>query len=318
MKLSSALHDRPDAPLRRPAALVMVMSLLIAACGGATTPATVSPTKATTPTQATTPSLAPTPTEAPTPSPDPEHPVGMIAIGHSGLTGEGTADAGNPDYDNSWATGTAPAVDSIYLRLMAVRPEFEGHVANTARGGAKASALVAQATSALSAVPVPAFAIISTIDNDIQCDGQDLDRVAKFGQDVAAGIKVITATSPNVRILIIGQFGRPDATFLKSLIARDPTAVYGLQGDGPCDALDASGKLVQAHLDYLITLIDAFEAEQARVCALVPQCQTDGGVRKAWVDHLEYFSPDWNHLNVVGQAAEAAQMWPVVQKAMGL
>jgi hypothetical protein len=289
-----------------------LVSLLAAACGGGAGTATVAPTAAVSPT------IAPSPTAAPTASPDRAHPVGMIAIGHSGLTGEGTAGEGEPAYDSSWATGTSVDVDSIYLRITAVRPEYLGHVANTAQGGAKASALVAQATSALSAVPVPAFALISTIDNDIQCDGQDLGRVAKFGQDVASGIKVITTASPNVKILVIGQFGRPNAAFLKSIVAKDPTVLTAIEGDGPCDAFDPSGKLLQSRLDYLTTLIDAFEAEETRVCGLVPQCSTDGGVRKSWVDHLEYFSPDWNHLNVLGQAAEAKQMWPVVAQVLGL
>ena len=57
---------------------------------------------------------------------------------------------------------------------------------------------------------------------------------------------------------------------------------------------------------------DAYEAEQARVCAAFPQCRTDGSVRAAYLDTLENFSPDWAHLNVKGQAAEAALIWPVV------
>lgn len=298
--------------LRASIAPVVLVGLLAAACGGNPGAATVAPT------QATSPTLAATGPAAPTATADPEHPVGMAAIGHSGLTGEGTAGLEEPAYDNSWATGTSVDVNSIYLRLAAVRPEFEGHVANTAQGGAKSSALVAQATSALSAVPVPAFVIISTIDNDIQCDGKDLGRIPQFGQNVTAVLNLIVAASPRVKILIVGQFGRPSATFLQSIVAKDPTALSAIEGDGPCDAFDTSGKLVQSRLDYLSMLIDAFEAEQTRVCALVPQCSTDGGVRKAWVDHLEYFSPDWNHLNVLGQAAEAEQMWPVVQKVLGL
>ena len=74
-------------------------------------------------------------------------PVGVIAIGHSGLTGEGS-DPNRPGQvalENSWATGTSPQVNSIYRRLVAVRPETEGHVANTAEGGAPAATLLAQA-----------------------------------------------------------------------------------------------------------------------------------------------------------------------------
>ena len=36
-----------------------------------------------------------------------------------------------------------------------------------------------------------------------------------------------------------------------------------------------------------------------------PYCMTDGGVRKAYKDIIENFSPDLAHLNVKGQAAEA-------------
>ena len=294
-----------------PAAIV-VLSMLAAACGANSGAATIGPTAAASPTS------GPTPTVAPTATPDHAHPVGMIAIGHSGLTGEGTADFGQPAYDNSWATGTSVHVNSVYLRLTTAQPAFQGHVANTAQGGAKSSALLAQATSALAALPVPAFVIVSTIDNDIQCDGNDLGRLPQFGKNVAAALNLIVAASPNVKVLIVGQFGRPSAAFLKSIVAKDATAISGFQGDGPCDAFDANGKIVQAHLDNLTALIDAFEAEETRVCGLVPQCSTDGGVRKAWVDHLEYFSPDWNHLNVLGQAAEAEQMWPVVQRVLGL
>jgi hypothetical protein len=294
-----------------PAAIV-VLSMLAAACAGNPGTATIAPTEVASPTG------GPTVTAAPSPIPDPAHPVGMIAIGHSGLTGEGTGAFGEPDYDNSWATGTSVDVNSVYLRLTTAQPAFEGHVANTAQGGAKSSALIAQATSALAALPVPAFVIISTIDNDIQCDGNDLGRIPQFGKNVAGALDLIVAASPNVKVLIVGQFGRPSATFLESLVAKDPTAISGLQGDGPCDAFDASGKIVQAHLDNLTALIDAFEAEETRVCGLVPECSTDGGVRKSWVDHLEYFSPDWNHLNVLGQAAEAKQMWPVVTQVLGL
>ena len=63
-----------------------------------------------------------------------QNPVGVIAIGHSGMTGEGS-DPTRPGQDareNSWATGTAPEVNSVYERLLAVRPETAGHVANLA------------------------------------------------------------------------------------------------------------------------------------------------------------------------------------------
>jgi hypothetical protein len=84
------------------------------------------------------------------------------------------------------------------------------------------------------------------------------------------------------------------------------------------DFYDSAGNIVPAHFEALTAIIDAYEAEQGRVCALVPHCVTDKGVRAAYVDKLENFSSDWNHLNVRGQAAEAELIWPVVAKLLEL
>ncbi len=143
-------------------------------------------------------------------TPDLTHPVGVIALGHSGLTGEGTAGTFEPALENSYATGTTPEVNSVYLRLIKIRPETAGHVANTAVGGAVASSLPDQAEQALALVPIPALVIISTIDNDIRCDGTDGEHIPELGQDVRARLDIITTSSPNAQVLIVGQFGRPD------------------------------------------------------------------------------------------------------------
>jgi hypothetical protein len=46
--------------------------------------------------------------------------------------------------------------------------------------------------------------------------------------------------------------------------------------------------------------------------------RTDGGVRASWTDRPELFSADAGHLNLQGQAAEAAQLWPVVNQLLGM
>ena len=73
-----------------------------------------------------------------------------------------------------------------------------------------------------------------------------------------------------------------------------------------------------SHFKTLTTIIEAYEAEQARVCAKYRQCHTDGGVRAAYQDKPEDFAPDWVHHNIAGQNAEAAITWPVVEKILGL
>jgi hypothetical protein len=285
----------------------LVCVVLVAAC--AAPGATIVPTEAA-PSEAES-----TPTVAPTATPDLNHPVGIIAIGHSGLTGEGTAGTYEPNPKASWATGTLPTIDSVYLRLVAVRPETEGHVANTAKGGAGAALLVSQAQSALAKVPVPALAIVQTVDNDINCEGTN---IADVGDKLAAALALIHDASPNTKILVALQLGRPSVDFIKLLVAYDPAAKATLTWNDDCSFFDSNGNLRVHGVEKLSAVIDAYEAEEARACAAVPNCVTDGGVRKAYVDKIENFSRDYAHLNALGQAAEAELIWPVVEDLLGL
>ena len=252
---------------------------------------------------------------SPIPSVDVAHPVGIIAIGHSGLTGEGAGEGNEPVEADSWATGTDPQVDSVYLRMVAALPATEGHLSNTAVGGAVADTLSPQARAALSNVPAPALAIIQTVDNDIQCDAANVKDV---GASVADVLALIHGASPNTKILVAGQLGRPSVAFVKDLVAHDPSKKQGLTWGDDCTFFDAAGKIHEAGFEKLTAAIDAYEAETALACAAVPNCVTDGGVRRAWIDKIDLFSAvDDGHLNKQGQAAEAEQIWPVVETLLG-
>jgi hypothetical protein len=172
-------------------------------------------------------------TSRPAPSPD-RNPVGVIAIGHSGLTGEGSDPSrpGQVVLEHSWATGTSAEVNSIYRRLVAVRPETDGHVANTAQGGAPASPLAPRAQSALEAVSTPVPVVVQTIDDDIRCDGTDGEHVAEFGIALVDALDVVTTASPDSRILVVGKLGRPSPWFVEKLVAEDPTVLAGLTEPG--------------------------------------------------------------------------------------
>lgn len=241
-------------------------------------------------------------------------PLGVIAIGHSGLTGENSDpnQPGQPALDNSWATGSSPEVNSVYQRLVVARPETNGHVANAAVGGASVSSLAGQAQTALRSVPTPELVIVQTIDNDIRCDGTDAGNVSTFGDTLKGALESINAASPESKILLVGQLGRPNPTFLSQLVAADPSVKDFLIGSGICDFYNEQGKLNKDSFTALTNIIDSYEAEQARVCAAVPNCRTDQGVRAAYTDKLKNFTDDWAHLNVAGQAAEAKLIWPVV------
>jgi hypothetical protein len=250
----------------------------------------------------------------------PQTPVGVMAIGHSGLTGENT-DPDRPRQaapENSWATGTSPEFDSVYERLVAKRPDTEGHVVNAAFGGAEVSSLDLQVKTALQILPNPELVIVQTIDNDIQCDGTDADNVSRFGEMLEQALRSINAATPATKILVVGQLGRPSTSFVTDLVAEKPNAKAGLTGSGICDFYDEQGNINEASFGTLTKIIESYEAEQSRVCAAVANCRTDGGVRAAYVDTIENFTDDFNHLNVAGQAYEAELIWPVVADFLGL
>ncbi len=255
-----------------------------------------------------------------TSSPSSAAPLGLIAIGHSGLTGENSDPRrpGQPAPENSWATGTSTQVDSVYRRLVAQRPQEAGHVANAAVGGAKVTSLSSQAQEALARVPAPELVIIQTIDNDIRCDGTDSDNVAAFGHALGQALESINAASPQSTILLVGQLGRPRTAYVTQLVTADPSAKNPLTGNGVCDFYDEQGTLRPAAFTALTTIVDSYEAEEARICAAATKCHTDEGLRARWTDKLEYFTHDWNHLNVTGLAQEARMMWPVVADLLNL
>lgn len=251
---------------------------------------------------------------------DPSHPVGIVSIGHSGLTGENSDPArpGQPVPENSWATGTSPKVDSVYLRMVAARPETENAVASSAFGGAPFSALPDQADVALGFVPHPQLIIIQTIDNDIRCDGTDARNVVAFGATMKQVLTSLTSATPASEILVVGQLGRPSPAYITRLVAAHPEVRSELAGPGICDFYDQHGKLDPKSFARLTAIIDAYEAEQARVCSHFPRCHTDEGVRATYQDTMRNFTSDFAHLNVRGQAAEAALIWPVVARILGL
>ena len=151
-------------------------------------------------------------------------PVGVIAIGHSGVTGENSDPERpfQPALENSWATGTNPDVNSIYLRLVDVHPETEGNVANTAVGGGMAAQLASQAAQAMRDVPTPELVIIQTIDGDLNSCPLDEAALGPFGDSVTKVLEQIVEASPQSRNLMITGFIRPDPAYDEQAIAAYP------------------------------------------------------------------------------------------------
>ena len=120
--------------------------------------------------------ITPSPS-TPTPTVDYKHPGGIIAIGHSGLTGEATGGTYEPSPRIRGLPAARRRSTASTSDWWPCAPRPRGHVDNEAQGGAPASALLDQARLALEVVPAPQLAIIQTVDDDIRCDGSNVGAV---------------------------------------------------------------------------------------------------------------------------------------------
>jgi hypothetical protein len=307
------------------AAMILALACTAAACGDSKDEAVTSePAVTTVPspaTSATSPATSATSPDTSAPDGSEAGPVGVIALGHSALTGENTdpRNPGAPAEENSWATGTAAEVNSVYQRLVERRADTEGHVSNQAQGGAAAGALVIQAKRALAQVPAPELAIIQTIDGDIRCDGTDAAHVPEFGEAVDEVLAYITEASPETKIFMVSQWGSPQQELedMADLIASDPAVRAMMTGPPPCGFLDENGDPQPENIATLTAIIDSYEAEMTRMCALYPTCYTDGGGDVTYrPDVTTARTADYNHASIAGLAGFAAAMWPIVEDVL--
>ena len=232
-------------------------------------------------------------------------------IGHSGATGYDSSPV-QPGVDvttNSWATGTNPEVQSIYLRMLAADPAIEDHHANLAISGSDVSSLLNQAAQLIERDPPPALVFIETIDNDMRCDGTDEANFDPYRSTLTEAIDTLVSGMPDVQVFIVSQWGTV-ATYDRVVFELSPEH---LTGDGPCDTVDpATGEIVRSKEKYLQGLVDEYWSIVTEVCGQYPNCRTDGGAMQDFVPAPEDFSPDLNHLSIAGLAKKAAIEWGVL------
>ena len=236
-------------------------------------------------------------------------PNSIVVLGHSGATGY-NSDPTHPNSDapeNSWATGTNPQVNSVYLRVRAENAAVDGHNFNLAEDGAGIDNLLVQAHKALALVPLPDLFLIQTLDNDIRCDGTDPQHYESFGARLTEALQVIASGAPNARIFIVSQPGTVANN--ADVTSGHPDWIAKWQGDGPCDAFDKTGKLSTAHVAGLQDITDHYFAQEASSCAQFPNCTYDDGAWQRMVVVSEDFSDDGNHPSIQGHAKRAQVTW---------
>ena len=267
--------------------------------------ASTSPAAAASSPAASSSSAEPTPTEPYTGYPD-----SLAVLSHSGATGENTDPyEGSDTTTNSWATGTNPAVDSVYLRTLEKNPAIEGHAENYGSPSATIADIKQQALSAVAQDP-PDLVLIQAIDADIVCPATQSDYDA-FGTGLAEVLDVFKRNAPATRVFVVTQFGTP-STYTAALT---PAQRKSFGGTGPCAFVDPQGQVVPKEMKRLESIIDGYEAQIPLVCDTYEMCSHDHGAMSRQVEHPGDFGDDLNHFSIQGHARVAAVVWKALQQA---
>jgi hypothetical protein len=278
----------------------------LAGCGGSDSKPSASTTASPSTARAT-----PTPAPAPARKRTRGYPNSMAVLGHSGSTGE-NSDPDQPGVEvreNSWATGTNPKVNSLYLRLLEHNPAIEGHAVAYSEGGASIVEVATQADRLLEDDPKADLIVIQVMDNDMTCP---VERAAlsDFRTQLAATLTKLGRGAPNSSQFMVSQFGSVP-TYARSL-TREQRAAQA--GTGPCDFMTPSGTIAPTKLVRLENAIHAYEGALEAACDRVRQCTYDGGAFGRSGDRREYVSSDSNHFSIKGHAKAAAVAWAAMRR----
>lgn len=245
----------------------------------------------------------------------------MTALGDSITRGFNTAGPGcptGPSLDcpqNSWATGTNPAVDSVRERLDAISPQ-PLTAYNDAVSGARAIDLLKQAEKA--ATQDPEYVLIEIGANDA-CALPSPTPTATFREEVRSAFEVLVKSNKQVYIQLMSI---PDINNLRTIFTEppDPNAIGRWEAFHVCPGLlekplsteQADEERREAFRAQVIAYNEALE----EVCAEFKRCiwddyaVFDSGFTTADVATVANTpTADYFHPSVSGQAKLAEAAW---------
>ena len=238
-------------------------------------------------------------------------PATMAAVGDS-IT-QAASSAGSLGVDapqNSWSTGTNTAVNSHYLRLLALGAPINGQNNNRSVSGAKAAGLDAQM---LTVVPLhPDYLTVQIGGNDLcTATTADMTSVTAFHDQFLAAMTTEATGSPTTNVYVVSI---PDAYQLWSLFHNNAWARFIWSVGGVCQSLLANPTStlpadVQRRLDVRQRNID-YNTQLAAVCAtFASRCRFDGNAIFNTQFATGDVSGDYFHPSVAGQAKLASVSW---------
>lgn len=212
--------------------------------------------------------------------------------------------------ENSWATGTKAAVDSYYLRLLAVNPGISGHNNNDAVSGAKMTELNGQAEKAVSR-KVELVGILMGANDACTSSISTMTSVANYQSQFEAAMKTLTTGIPSAQINI-GSL--PNVYRLWEIFHTNSSAVNTWNSLKICQSLLANPtSLTKADEERRLqvkTREEEFDSVLESVCAKYTQCKYDKGAGfKTVFNTNDVSTRDYFHPSVEGQTLIAKIAW---------
>ena len=247
-----------------------------------------------------------------------DYPGSIAVLGTPTAAGWG-ADLAHPFADareDSWATGTNPAVQSIYSRVLAVNPAIKGRNVNlTSDEGAPEAAghelddFATEVHKALQLKIKPDLVLVQVIDRALKCDGTTERNFADYGSRFGDALTKLAQGLPKARILVISQWGS-FASYVSYLKGLPVGKRLKNAGKKPCQLVASpSGQVVSSRVAYAKGIVAGEEAQLRARCAKVANCRYDGSAAQRIVIAPADVSEFQYTPTVSGQAKLAAAEW---------
>jgi lysophospholipase L1-like esterase len=214
----------------------------------------------------------------------------------------------NPQF--SWSTGTDPAVNSHYQRILAANPKINGNGYNYAVTGAKMAALDGQLKSA--ATQKVDYVTVLMGGNDVCAPSIDtMTPVATFQAQFQQAMSNYVKANPRGRIFVSSI---PSIYRMWSVLHDDPSAAGTWQYYGICQSMLSASNTDTDRRTVLAREI-AFNKALAIVCGKYNQCQWDGNaafdfnLAASDFDTADYFHPSISGQNTLASVSWGAGFW---------
>lgn len=249
----------------------------------------------------------------------------VLALGDS-ITRAATTCGINTDCAvNSWATGSASAVDSIASRLEAAETATSVRTANYAKSGSLINGVTSRIGAAVAAGERPQVVTLLIGGNDLCSltlspnanDGYAMTSAASFASAATGIMRSISSAWPSATVLVSSV---PNVASEWNAVKSTPGASVWA-GAGVCRTtrgVDAATGVPLTGTAYSESVAAAakravdFNAALASACAAsVNDCVWDGGALSRTPVSLSQLSTniDWFHPNIAGQAMIADVLW---------